>query len=146
MEGPTMIPATHSFPSPGHRPTFVRGVTATVATALLAASPVLIPASAGADDVPVQVIVDMDRDAPGFQSDVRVPAGHVVTVRDIAVWVIDPLGNRPLHSIGYLGGIDRGLAFGHNPADENQGQVASLEARAVTPVNPASTGFIDRPP
>ncbi len=49
-------------------------------------------------------------------------------------------------AIGYLGGIDRGLAFGHNPSNANQGQVTALEARAHTPVNPANTGFIDPPP
>ena len=150
-----MIPTSNPFPARWRPLLFVSGralLAPTLPTLILVAA--VAAATPAASDIPVQVIVDMDRETPGFQSDIRVPVGHaatvrdshVVVVRDIAVWVIDPLGNRPLHSIGYLGGIDRAIAFGHNPSNDNQGQVLALEARAHTAVNPANNGFIDPPP
>ena len=65
-------------------------------------------------DTPVQVIVDMDADTPGIQSTVTVPACTAV-VHEVAVYIIDPLHQRTLWSIGYVGGLDRGIAWGTCP-------------------------------
>jgi len=92
-----------------------------------------------AGEVPVEVIVDMDAPAPGMQSTVVVPAGTTV-VQGVAVYIRDPLGARSLWSIGYLGGLDRGIAFGHMPDEaHNAGLVSRMTVLAGTPVNPANT-------
>jgi hypothetical protein len=97
---------------------------------------------------PVQVIVDMDANTPGFQSSVRV-SPCAAGVEGIAVWVIDPLGSRTMYSIGYVGGIDRGIAFGHMPTNTS-GSIAAMSATTDTPVHPANTpwalpdGFIQK--
>ena len=36
-------------------------------------------------------------------------------VPDVAVYIVDPLGQRAVWSIGYFGGLDRGISFGHRP-------------------------------
>jgi len=89
----------------------------------------------------VKVVVDMDAFTPGFQSNVNVPPGQAV-VEDIAVYVFDPLEQRKLWGIGYIGAVDRGIAFGHVPDDLNLGRVESLTATVDTPVNPGNTGAI----
>ncbi len=82
-----MIPTTTPFPFPlaiarswaGGVP-FLRTLSILpflAAAIAVAIATILAPAHATAADVPVQVIVDMDRETPGFQSDVRVPAGDM---------------------------------------------------------------------
>ena len=97
-------------------------------------------------DTPVQVIVDMDADTPGIQSTVTVPACTAV-VHEVAVYIIDPLHERTLWSIGYVGGLDRGIALGHMPDDDlNSGSVTGLRATIGTPVNPGNVGWTVQPP
>jgi hypothetical protein len=92
-----------------------------------------------ARDVPVEVVVDMDASTPGIQSTVTVPAA-TMHVPGVAVYIRDPLGERVLWSIGYLGGFDRGIAFGHMPDEEhNAGSVLRMTAYPGTPVNPHNT-------
>jgi hypothetical protein len=99
-----------------------------------------------ARDVPVEVIVDMDALTPGVQSAVIVPAG-TTAVQGVAVYIRDPLGTRTLWSIGYLGGFDRGIAFGHMPDEaHNAGSAARMTAYAGTPVNPANTPWTAEAP
>ncbi len=97
----------------------------------------------GEDETPVIVIVDMNAVAPGIQSSISVPAGTDI-VRDVAVYIFDPLGQRSVWSLGFLGGIDRGLGFGHTPApDEHQGSVSGMRGRVGTPVNPFNVGWLE---
>jgi hypothetical protein len=92
-------------------------------------------------DVPVQVIVDMDLLTSGYQSSITVsPCADTV---EAAVYLVDPLGSRSIWSIGFLGGIDRGIAFGHVPSAANTGAVTAINARAAQPANPDNTGFIE---
>ncbi|MHC4447995.1 MAG: hypothetical protein ACYSXF_09490, partial [Planctomycetota bacterium] len=92
----------------------------------------------------VKVIVDMDAQSPGIQSNVSVPAGTTV-VDDIAVYIFDP-AQRPLWGIGYVGGIDRGIAFGHMPNAGNQGEVADISANLESSINPDNFATISSPP
>jgi len=110
-------------------PTFVLG----------AAAPALAQAP------PVEVIVDMDVATPGVQPAITVSAGTTF-VGGIAVTLRDPLGTRPLLSIGYIGGIDRGLAFGHVPAAANTGAVTGLASHPGLPANPANTILLESEP
>jgi hypothetical protein len=110
------------------------------ATLVVAACAVPSICSAG-DDPPVQVIVDMDTSTPGIQTTVSVPA-CTNTVGDIGVYVIDPLGTRVVWSIGYIGAINRGIAFGHVPGDANAGEVTGITPATGTPVNPANVAEV----
>jgi hypothetical protein len=96
-------------------------------------------------DAAVQVVLDMDAEAPGFQSSITVPAGTVL-VEGVSVWVLDPSESACVWGIGYLGGIDRGIALGHMPGDGNQGTVLALQASVGAPLNPANFGLVFGPP
>lgn len=105
---------------------------------------VLLPSSVVAQ--PVQVIVDMNVQEPGIQSMVAVHACSP-RVQTVAVYIRDPLQQRTLWSIGYLGGLDRGISFGHMPNEAgNQGSVADMTAVPMTPVNPGNAGWITQTP
>jgi hypothetical protein len=56
--------------------------------------------------------------------------------------VYDPSGTHSLVTIGYLGGVDRGIAVGHIPDNTNLGVVTGISGQAVTPVNPANFGSL----
>lgn len=86
---------------------------------------------------PVIVVLDMDPSAPGFQNDVNAPAGDGI-VEGVGLYIHDPVGGRGLWAIGYLGGIDRGIAFGHVPANRNAGSVERIIPEAGTAVNPGN--------
>jgi dockerin type I repeat protein len=93
----------------------------------------------------VQVILDMDAKAPGFQPSVTIPAGTAV-VEGVSVYVLDPSESACVWGIGYLGGIDRGIALGHMPGDGNQGSVVALRAAPGAPLNPANFALVFGPP
>ncbi len=102
---------------------------------------ILTSAAAGADP-PVLVVLDMDAAQPGAQPTVTVTA-CTAAVFGVSVRVIDPTGARLVWSVGYLGGIDRGISFGHVPDPGlNSGCVTGLSAEPVAPVNPGNTGWI----
>ncbi len=110
--------------------------------ALLAAATLLAPTArsapaSGSSDA-VRVVVDMDAATPGIQRSVSIPANCSV-VQGIAIHAYDPVGGRKLWGIGYLGGLDRGIAFGHVPSNQNRGEVVSLVPHAGTPINPGNT-------
>jgi hypothetical protein len=88
---------------------------------------------------PVQVWVDMDTGRPGFQATVNVPPG--TTTVPVSVYIWDPQGGRTVLSIGFIGGLDRGISFGHIPGTA-AGSVTGLTGQAGTPVNPANTGYV----
>ena len=104
-----------------------------IALALAAAA---MPAVAGT----VRVVVDMDSTRPGIQSTVDVPPGTTV-IPGVAVYIYDPQGGAAMMSIGYIGGIDRGIAFGHMMSNQNVGTVTSLTAHQGSPVIPGNNGF-----
>lgn len=86
----------------------------------------------------VLVSVDMDADTPGRQTNVSVPPG-ATKISGVAVYIIDPLERNAVWAIGFVGGIDRGIAFGHMPnAIDNQGQVTAITGQVDTPVNPGN--------
>jgi len=106
-------------------------------TLLLAASSLALAPLAGAQST-VIVTVDMDAEAPGIQSSVALRAGDAL-LSNVAVYVFDPSGTHSVFAIGYLGGIDRGIAFGHAPTNANAGELVALHPTPGTPVNPANT-------
>ncbi|MHC4414829.1 MAG: hypothetical protein ACYS0G_06050 [Planctomycetota bacterium] len=94
----------------------------------------------------VEVIVDMDRHTPGRQSNIHVAAGTAI-VDGVAIYILDPTEQGCVWGIGYLGGINRGIAFGHMPADAgNQGTVVDMTAGVGSPVNPGNVAWISEPP
>lgn len=103
--------------------------------------PVALLALAAADD-PVMVVLDMDAHTPGIQSTVLVEPGTTL-VEGLAVFVYDPEGTRRVFSLGYLGGINRGIALGHAPGNHNTGTVTAITGVPHTPVNPGNTGWVD---
>lgn len=96
---------------------------------------------AGDSPPPVSVVVDMDAATPGVQHTVTITActDHLA---EIAVYVSDPTETRSVWSIGYIGGIDRGIAFGHVPDVANAGVVTAVTAAPVAPVNPDNDAYV----
>ncbi len=94
----------------------------------------------------VKVIIDMNPDVPGFQSSITVPPGDRM-VRKIGVYIFDPNGSNSIYGIGYLGGLDRGIAFGYSPTNTHpQGRVDALIAHVGAPVNRGNTPMVLQPP
>lgn len=89
----------------------------------------------------VKVVVDMDAEKPGCQSEIKVRADENITIR-VSVYIFDPRGQAQIWDIGYLGGLDRGISFGHVPRFGNAGSVASVTGVLGQPVHPANTGMI----
>ena len=73
----------------------------------------------------VLVILDMDARTPGIQPRVVVPASTRI-VEDVAVYIIDPTGRSCAFGVGFLGGIDRGIALGHMLDPANHGLMAGI--------------------
>jgi hypothetical protein len=90
---------------------------------------------------PVQVVLDLDAFTPGFQSTISVPEGTNL-VETVAVYVFDPIQERSIWGIGYLGGIDRGIALGHMPNDADQGSLLGMTPALGSPVNPANVAWM----
>jgi Dockerin type I domain len=118
----------------------ITGMCAVVAS-MLAQTPATL-AAAGDTTTPVQVVVDMDLQTPGYQSAVQVRACQNL-VQHVGVFIRDPIAARSFYSIGYIGGIDRGISFGHMFANNTVGTVTSLVATPATPANPQNTAFIE---
>ncbi len=128
--------SVHRVDSARRRGRAVRQLMAAAAVLLLTA-----PSSAAGEEPPVEVAVDMDAQRPGIQSIVTVDA-CTTTVSGVAFYVVDPLGERTLWSIGFVGGVDRGIAFGHMPDESgNHGSVIAMIAKPGTPVNPGNVSW-----
>lgn len=97
------------------------------------------------DNDAVKVVLDMDANKPGCQSEIQIRAVDNVTVR-VSVYIFDPRGQAQIWDIGYLGGLDRGISFGHVPRYGNAGSVATLTGVLGQPVHPANTGMILQAP
>src|SRR5688572_4000914 len=93
-------------------------------------------ASANAQPL-VRIIVDMDAQRPGIQQSIAVGPNQSV-VHDVAVYIFAVEGEPTFFSLGYIGAIDRGLAFGHQPGNALVGSVASIVPHAGTPAYPGS--------
>ncbi len=62
----------------------------------------------------------------------------------MSVWIYAPSGPVPVHSIGYLGGLNRGLAFGHTPFEEEHGgHVVAITATALDPLVDGNSVFVN---
>ncbi len=91
----------------------------------------------------VIVALDLNSEEPGFQTTVDIDAG-THWLRDVSIWIYAPSGPVPIHSIGYLGGLNRGLAFGHTPFElEHSGQVVSITATALDPLVDGNSVFVN---
>lgn len=98
---------------------------------------VLVACSAAQAQPLVHVVVDMDAHTPGIQQTVRVgPETNVV--EGVAVYIYAVSGKPSFRTIGYLGGIDRGIAFGHEPVSGNRGSVVAFDDHPGTPANPGN--------
>ena len=109
-----------------------------------AAMPCLGDCTPGGETV-VQVVLDLDAERPGFQSNLNVPPTTPV-VNGVAVYVLDPAQQSCLWGIGYLGGIDRGIALGHMPNNANRGVVEGFAAHLGTPIVPDNFAVVFGPP
>ncbi|MHC5109117.1 MAG: hypothetical protein ACYTHJ_04470 [Planctomycetota bacterium] len=90
----------------------------------------------------VVVAVDLDPASPGWQTHIQVEPGTEV-VEGVAVWVYDPAGQAaPLHDVGYVGGLNRGLSIGHVPDPANAGEVVGMNATVVAPVVAGHTASV----
>ena len=92
----------------------------------------------------VRVVVDMDAGTSGIQSHVVAPANQT-RVEGIAVYAHDLTGGHTLWGIGYIGGLDRGIAFGHTPSNLNQGTVVALVPTAGATLNPGNAAELLTP-
>jgi hypothetical protein len=91
----------------------------------------------------VIVAVDLDSEEPGFQTTVDVAAG-TRWLRDVSVWVYSPNGPAPIHSIGFIGGLNRGLALGHAPMEaEHSGHVVAITATGLDPLVDGNMVFVN---
>jgi len=107
----------------------------------LGASP-LASAGDGTANVLVVVVVDMDPLEPGFQNHREVPAG-TQRVEGISIWVYDPSETATIYGVGYIGGLDRSIAFGHVPdKNTNRGLVASVSGTVGQPIVPGHFAYI----
>jgi hypothetical protein len=93
----------------------------------------------------VQVVLDMDAWTPGYQHSIHVPEG-TTHVACLAVYIFDPLEERPVRRIGYFGAINRGIALGHMPSDANYGVLTDMTGAVGSPVNPGSVAYLSFPP
>lgn len=105
------------------------------AVVLLGAVPPLLA------EEPVRVVVDMDARALGMQSSV---ATWKDVVGPLSIYIYDPLDRRRLWGIGYIGGIDRGIGFGHMRSPQLQnGTVVALDGQVGAPANPGNFGLLE---
>jgi hypothetical protein len=91
----------------------------------------------------VIVALDLDSQEPGFQTTVDMDAG-THWLRDVSIWIYAPSGPVPIHSIGFVGGLNRGLAFGHAPFEAaHSGHVVAIAATALDPLVDGNTVFVN---
>jgi len=90
---------------------------------------------------PIQVILDMDPATPGIQNSITIPA-RTSTLRGLAVYIYDPLATRTIRGIGYLGGLDRGIALGHQPSNLHTGSITALTGHLGTPLIPGADHYL----
>ena len=109
-----------------------------------AAAPCAADCTPGGETI-IQVVLDMDAGRPGFQSNLNVRPTTTV-VYGVAVYVLDPAQQSCLWGIGYLGGIDRGIALGHMPDNANHGAVEGFAAHLGMPIVADNFAVVFGPP
>jgi hypothetical protein len=108
-----------------------------------------VPAAAAIAQPPVRVILDMDPATPGIQDSIRVAPG-TTTVPGLALYIYDPISGptRTIRSIGYFGGLDRGISIGHQTSNTHSGSVTSFTGHQGTGIIPGSfhglTGAVEK--
>lgn len=86
----------------------------------------------------VFVSLDLSVHEPGRQFTVlALPGTRTVQA---AVHIADPSASHSVYSIGYLGGLDRGISCGHMIGPSNHGTISRFVATPHTPLNPGNTG------
>ncbi len=115
-------------------------VTATLTLVLTCCGPTVTPGDCASC---VTVAVDLDPSTPGYQTTLFVEPGTTV-IEDVAIWLFDPNGSAAIVGIGYIGGLNRGIAFGHVNNQANLGLVSGLTVTAVNSAAPGHAGaFVD---
>lgn len=90
----------------------------------------------------VKVMADMNPRIAGCQDFLLVPVGTTV-VEGLAICIFDPAGTAPVWDIGYTGGINRGITFGHVPSTQTTGSVSAAVGTVGTVVNPNNTAWVE---
>jgi len=102
----------------------------------------LVPAARADCPDCVVVAVDLDPSRPGFQTTLAVPPG-TTRIEGVAIWIYDPNETAVIRSIGYVGGVNRGISFGHVPDAGNVGIVSALTGATVAPVVAGHNAFLN---
>ncbi len=90
----------------------------------------------------VSVILDLDVATPGIQSTRTIKPGSVL-VEGIGVYILADTPTPPtITSIGFIGGIDRGIALGHQREPGLVGKIVGMKGQPVAPAHPSGTGSI----
>ncbi len=92
--------------------------------------------SAGAQPL-VRVIVDMDARREGIQHTVVIGPQETV-VRDVGIYIFAVKEEPTFLGLGFVGGVDRGLSFGHAPSNALVGHVAAMAPHAGTTLYPGA--------
>ncbi|MHC4062935.1 MAG: hypothetical protein ACYSUQ_03105 [Planctomycetota bacterium] len=117
-------------------------VTLTAAVNWLGAPPAPAHPCDTSGDGFVKVIADMNPSIAGCQDFLLVPVGTTV-VDGLAIHIFDPAGTAQVWDIGYVGGINRGISFGHVPSNRAVGTVSAVLGTAGVAVNPTNTGWVE---
>lgn len=83
----------------------------------------------------VNVVLDLNPRIPGCQNSLLIEPGTGL-VQGLAVYLFDPTGQAKLISVGYVGGINRGIALGHVPTNGLQGRVVDVRGFPGTAIHP----------
>ncbi len=90
----------------------------------------------------VRVTLDLDVNVPGIQSERAIQPGDS-TVPNIGVYIIADTPTPPLIvGIGFIGGIDRGIALGHQPEAGVVGKITAMKGEVIVPVTPGGQGSL----
>ncbi len=94
---------------------------------------------AAAQTTAARVILDMDPARPGFQNRVKIRPNQ--TQVPMAVYIVGGAPQQMVWGIGYLGGLDRGIAVGHVPGQPTHGVLTGLSGGAGQPVMAGGSGY-----
>jgi hypothetical protein len=100
---------------------------------------VFIASSIASTAADVIVALDLDAAAPGRQHRVVALPGDGVAAA--AVTISDPSESHAVFTIGYLGGLDRGIACGHMINPENHGEIIGFTATPGQAANPGNNAY-----
>lgn len=87
----------------------------------------------------VSVSLDLSVAQPQRQHSILAQPGSGTV--QASVTIFDPSASHAVFSIGYLGGLDRGISCGHMIGAANHGTITRFSATVDTPVNPGNQGY-----